>query len=196
MAPPHSPVLSGPGLGGLQVRTQVCLGIMATVGNEHPLWLPEAHTIPCTKRATHWVGTPPPLTRQWRWTMASLSPPSNTVYLRLLLGAVFILPNSTFFSLTSFRNSAVTPSCPASHDLVKPSAGWSSPWEVPGSPSTIHSEHLGFSGAPWPRCSFADCNYDQFFSEQFSSERVFLLILPHLKSVMWYQSGRERKTLL
>lgn len=76
--------------------------------------------------------------------MVSLSPPSTTVYLRLPLGAVFIIPNSTFFSLTSFRNPAVTPSCPASQDLVKPSAAGVHPQRHLAPPAQSTQNILGF----------------------------------------------------
>lgn len=68
MAPPHCPVLRGPGLGGLQERIQGCLAIVVPSG-EWASTLAAWSSHRSMHRGPHTgIGTPSPVSRWWRWT--------------------------------------------------------------------------------------------------------------------------------
>lgn len=137
MPPPPLPVLSGPGLRGLQVRIQDCSGIWSPVVSEHPLHLPEASLcVPCTKRATYLGRHTFPSHQVMRVDSGVPMPAPYYCLHQLAVGGILYTSKLYMLLCHSLQKSCRGSQLPSKQDWVKQrSGGWSSPSEVPDSPA-------------------------------------------------------------
>lgn len=150
------------------MRIQDCSGIWSPVVSEHPLQLPEAYTVLCTKRATHLGRHTFPSHQVMKVDSGVPIPAPCSCLHHLAVGGILYTSKLYMILCHSLQKSCCGSQLPSKQDWVKqPSGGWSLPSEVPGSPaqSTHNVEVLG---TLWSRYSFVvsimvSCSLNIFF---------------------------------